>query len=306
MIVCVDFDGTLALGNYSWISLLRPNTELIKRITELKATVNPTIKIVTARGSKGHLSKEEKDSRYKKLIEDWLIKYNVPFDEISFNKEYANLYIDDMTIGPTEAFTSSKSYFTNNSLIFTEKTVIKSSKSALFEFEWYKKNKVFKTPEVLFCNDETIITERIYPNRSVNLADIVIITEKQKAIKDFHNFPWQSYLDNIPGLDIELPEQKPTMFHGDLSTTNVLCKDDDFYLIDSNYKYIFGNWMTDLGKMAFSLMAYENKGVDDLINAYGNEVLSFAYAEGLRVAKYKDDYCDLLKDIKQRVSAIKQ
>ena len=98
MIVAVDFDGTLALGNKSHISILEPNLDLIKRLQLLRIEINPIIKIVTARGSKSNLSEGEKQIRYHKLISNWLNKYNVPFDCISFNKAYATMYIDDMTI----------------------------------------------------------------------------------------------------------------------------------------------------------------------------------------------------------------
>lgn len=302
MIVSVDFDGTLALGNHSHITLLEPNKELIKRLHDLKASINPTIKIVTARGSKNNLSYEDKVKRYHSLIKGWLNKNNVPFDEISFNKEYAQLYIDDMTINPFDNFTSKTSYFTNNKIIFTDTTVIKYSKSALFEFEWYKKNNIIPTPKVLFCNDETIITERVYEGDRFWRIEGVI--EKMKAQEWWHNFEWQTYLDNIPMLDISLPKQSATMFHGDLSTTNVLHSDEGIKLIDSNYKGVFGNWMTDLGKYVFSLVAYDNNinEANILVRKYGKDVWKFAYAEGLRVAKYKKDFDNVLKEIKNIVS----
>jgi hypothetical protein len=236
-----------------------------------------------------------------------------------------------MTITPDADFVGHTSYFTNNKIIFTGETVIKNSASALFEFEWYKRNTVLDAPRVLFCNDETIITERIfefewYKKNTVLAApkvlfcnDETIITERiyeveggvkrniaypielMKLQKNWHPYPWQTYIDNIPALDIELPEQSPTMFHGDLSTTNVLQGFDGLYFIDPNYKGIFGNWMTDLGKWVFSLIAYEENITEAkaLVDYYGLDVWKFAYAEGLRVAKYKEDYNEIIKEIKQ-------
>jgi len=137
------------------------------------------------------------------------------------NKEYANLYIDDMTIGQHDLFNGEKSKFTGNRLIFTEKTVKKYCKSALFEFEWYK-NTSLKHPQVLFCNDELIITERLNPTRKVNAEDMISILHELKHQPQNQDF--QTYLDNIPPHPIKdiLLEHEGTNFHGDLSTTNSL------------------------------------------------------------------------------------
>tara|TARA_Y100000310_G_scaffold342937_1_gene448347 strand:- start:1961 stop:2911 length:951 start_codon:yes stop_codon:yes gene_type:complete len=312
MIVVVDFDNTLALGNKSHISVAIPNYPLIERLRDLKKEVNPYIKIVTARGAKGKLSITEKEKRYKKLIESFLSKYNIPYDEISFNKEYASLYIDDMTIHPSAEFSSFTSSFTGNRVVQTEDTVLKFCTTALFEFEWYKKASLYlDVPEVLFCNDELIITRRVKNFKKPRAKDLVkLLSRFANPMLKIPNYPFYTYKDNIPlGIPYlsqktksvieSLPEHRPTFFHGDLSTTNVLKEEDTLFLIDPNYKYIFGSYMTDAGKALFSLAAYEQDMQEALkiSEHFGQDVLKFAVAEGLRVCKNKPEYISIVNNI---------
>jgi hypothetical protein len=306
MIVAVDFDGTLALGNKSHISILEPNVDLIKRLQLLRIEINPIIKIVTARGSKSNLSENEKQIRYHKLISNWLKKYNVPFDCISFNKEYATMYIDDMTIKQDAAFEGLLSPFTKNKIIFTPDTIIKQTSNALFEFEWYKKAELYlDTPKVLFCNDELIITQRIKDHKKPSANEFIYIINKMRSING-NDLSFKTYLENIKPIkhstqkveNLEFPEHEPTFFHGDLSTTNVLIS-DKLYCIDSNNRNIFGSYLTDAGKAYFSLIAFEKNytEAEKISQAFGPDVIKFAVAEGLRVCKYQEKYISIVNNI---------
>ena len=306
MIIVVDFYGTLALGNKSHITLAEPNYPFIKRLQQLKAEYDCVIKIVTAKGARNNLPLEEKKKKYDGHLKKFLEMYEGPYDEISYQKEYAHIYIDDMTISPTENFTPLLSPFTHNRIIFTDKSVIKHSPSALFEFEWYKKS-VWSVPSVLFCNDELIITERIDNTKLPTLNDYIDIL---KTFKDntINNWDFSTYTYNIK-IDpyatektrkiIEtLPEHESTFFHGDLSTSNIL-KNDITYLIDPNYKNLFGSYLTDAGKLYFSLIAYDNnyEMASKIEKEFGKDVIRFAVAEGLRVCKYKPRYISIVNNI---------
>jgi len=311
MIIICDFDGTLALGNPSHITLAEPNLRLIERLRTAKKEIGAYIKITTARGAKRGLSTEDKVKTYKHLIEQFLIKWNVPYDEISFNKEYGDVYIDDMTINQNEVFETFTSPFTKNKIMITDNSVIKKSKSSLFEREWYDiaSIKGYSTPHVLFCNDETIITSRIKNWEKPNWEDFIKIVKrfKEDSIKNPPQF--QTYINNIIIPDEatnkvreivnNLPPQHPTFFHGDLSTTNVLKTGEEIYLIDPNYKGIFGNWKTDAGKAVFSFVAYEKdwKSAQEITNTLGKDIWAFAVAEGLRVVKNKPEYISIINNI---------
>lgn len=312
IILSVDFDGTLALGNKSHITSSEPNYLLINQLKKIKEHTQTYIKIVTARGSKNKLSLQEKEKKYLHLIQEFCRTYSIPYDEISFNKEYADLYIDDMTISQNSLFNGITSDFTGNCIVFTESTVIKKCSSSLMEKEWYTiAQNIVNIPDVLFCNDETIITSRIKNNQNPSADDIINILKifKNHQIKNFH---FSTYIDNLvinrystqKTIDIvnDLCEycHDGTFFHGDLSTSNVLkAENSKIYLIDPNYKYIFGSYLTDAGKAFFSHIAYNSDwdSAKKILDEFGKSVLVFAVTEGLRVCKYKEKYISIVNNI---------
>jgi hypothetical protein len=313
LIISVDFDGTLALGNKSHITSSEPNYTLIEKLRHLKQDTDAYIKIVTARGAKNNLSLEEKQKKYLKLIEQFCINYSIPFDEISFNKEYAHLYIDDMTIGPNDNFHGLVTEFTSNKILFTNNSVIKYCKTSLLEKEWYDiADSVVKVPKVLFCNDELIITEKIQDNSNVFIEDILNILEifKNNQIK---NYSFTTYIENLIVPDYaskktkeilsSLPEHPGTFFHGDLSISNVLKGNGNLFLIDPNYKYIFGSYITDAGKAFFSYIAYNQdySSAKKIQDKYGDIILNFAVSEGSRVCKYRPEYISFVNNIAELI-----
>lgn len=311
MIVIVDFDGTLALGTMSRIVERKPNKLLIERLKELKRTINPIIKVVTARGSRFNLTEEQKRKRYYNDIERWLMEHNVPYDHISFNKEYGSIYIDDMTIGQYEPFEAMVSPFTKNQILFTLNTVIKHTPNAVNEYRWYRLAQgIVHTPDVLFCNDEVIILNRISnPSKPMSFEMIDLIESYRNH--SIPNQPFSTYAANInhvvgstekvTGVIESLPEHENTFFHGDLSTTNVLIEGGTRkkFCIDSNYKDVFGSYLTDAGKAFFSFVAYEKDytSAKQISDYYGADVVRFAVAEGLRVCKYQPKYISIVNNI---------
>ena len=94
MVIIIDFDGTLALGDTSDINKMSPNLKLVSLINQMYNDGN-TIKIVTARGCKSCSNIKERNKKYYNIISKWLKKHNINYHELSFNKEYADVYIDD-------------------------------------------------------------------------------------------------------------------------------------------------------------------------------------------------------------------
>jgi len=315
MIISVDFDGTLCLGNKSHITLGKPNYILIQRLQEIKKNINATIKIVTARGSKSNLKLQEKIDKYKPLIEKFCNMYDIPYDEISFNKEYADLYIDDMTIGQNDNFIGYESLFTKNNLIFTDHTVIKKTKTSLFEKQWFDLAvHHFNVPNILFCNDETIITQRIEETEKISLNDCIKLLQQFSDLT-IKNFEYYTYTHNILShpyqskkvdfvLDyINNHQLYPTFFHGDFTRENIIKNHDLLFLIDPNYKYVFGNYITDAAKLYFSIVAYEKniKEANKLVDVFGKKIIIYAIAEGLRVCRYVPNYISIVNNIAEMI-----
>ena len=290
-IIAVDFDNTLAMGN-SRIKDLTPNVQLIQRLRACGCY----IKIVTARGAKNNLTKKQKRERYYNPIKEWLHRYGVPHNELSFNKEYAHLYIDDMTISEVSDFTTIQSQFTKNNIILTERTCIKECTTAKSEFNWYKKAKAegVLTPDVRFANDELIITEKIQNARKPHVCEIIHLLKSFAILAPINEASYKTYEDNIRNFDApKLTKHPATFYHGDLSTQNVLVS-DGVYCIDPNYKDVFGSYIIDAGKAAFSFYAYENNmlAAQQIWDAFPDSI-PYTITEGMRVCKYKDYYAEV-------------
>lgn len=313
--IVVDFDYTLTMESIGEIADYPPNLPLISRLIALKEAVNPVIKIVTARGNRDGLTLEEKQKKYLPKLTAWLNKYHVPYDLISFNKEEGRLFIDDITISETSDFFGVISPITGNKILFTENTVTKMCSTALMEHRWYGicSRHNIAIPKIRFTNPDCIVMERIKDYFTPMAADFIPILEKFRDIKEIRFAEnYDSYVANIcieiAGVTpktknvvrtLDKARHDPTFFHGDLSTTNVLCRDGIPYLIDPNVKHIFGSYLTDAGKAAFSLIAYDAQfqEAQKIVDEFGKEVWYFAVAEGLRVCKYQPKYISIVNNI---------
>ena len=100
-VIVVDFDNTLAYTD-NGIPFALPNQPLIDKLNELRDN-GYLIEIFTARGT---ISCENdigvRVNTFYDMIHDWLIKHEVKFDKLSFNKPLARYYIDDKAITPED------------------------------------------------------------------------------------------------------------------------------------------------------------------------------------------------------------
>jgi capsule biosynthesis phosphatase len=97
MRICIDLDGVicqLRKENETYENLL-PVDGAIEKIKSLKNAGHYII-IYTARRMKTHNANTAKViADIGKITLDWLVEYNIPFDEIMFGKPWADIYIDD-------------------------------------------------------------------------------------------------------------------------------------------------------------------------------------------------------------------
>jgi hypothetical protein len=141
-----------------------------------------------------------------------------------------------------------------------------------------------------------------------SLKNLILEICKNNTI---NNYNFKTYLQNIiipknsskktKEILNNLPEHNGTFFHGDLSLSNIIKHKNNLYLIDPNYKYIFGSYLTDAGKAFFSYIAYEYdyQSAKQIQNKYGDIVLNFAVAEGSRVCKYRPEYISFVNNISE-------
>ncbi len=316
MIISVDIDGTLALGNGFELASKQPNRALIEKVNDLKRSGN-YIKVVTARGAYNS-TLEERRNKYYKIVAEFLQINGIMYDEISFNKEFADIYIDDLSIRPDEVVITKdlSSSFTDNIVTRINDTVIKSGKTVLDEYEWYNayqdKNDI---PEILNVTRHSLIYKYIEKEQNHFLVSLLNIIKKYKEYPRLNDLTFFSYIENIKTHlqknDLITNGNKlitllcrlnfpPTFSHGDLSIENVIMTKNGIKLIDPLYsKNRFGSYMIDYAKLLFSIKFYKGDvGRFNLLRGDFHDVIDTLIAsECVRVASYKSQYSFIAENL---------
>jgi len=100
MRIVIDLDGTICQirqPNQTYADLL-PLTNAVERINELKndghyIIISTARNMATCQSNIGQVLKN-----VGKITLEWLEKYNIPYDEIFFGKQNADVYIDDRAL----------------------------------------------------------------------------------------------------------------------------------------------------------------------------------------------------------------
>lgn len=276
MVIVIDFDGTLALGDTNDINKMHPNLKLIALINQMYNDGN-YIKVVTARGCKSCSTIQERENKYQILITNWLLTHNVKYNELSFNKEYGDAYIDDRgyNIKDTIFYNKLDSKFTINKVRRINNCVVKKSDSSKQEAEWYNKafEIGFNTPTVLSYDNDTISTSFIDGNKCDDVRLITDVLRKFKSTKSTNNVNFNSYINRIQSHIYNNPSIKAgdkliemlnkinphnSFNHGDFSTHNLIKSDNKLYLIDPIYSQdIYQSYVIDAAKHLFSTLYYD-------------------------------------------------
>ena len=305
--ISVDFDGSLGLDFV--ISEKIPNRELINQINYLKEAGN-YIKIVTARGSYNSTI-EERTEKYYHQIKNYLDLNEIKYDEISFVKEFADLYIDDLAIRPDEIVITKdmSSIFTGNIVTRINDTVIKSGSTISNEYEWYKAydNKE-DIPEIINVTRNSLVYKYIQNNNKLDLNILLGKINRYKEYSKLNNLKFNSYIEGIKTHLKNNPIHNsdklvyslyklniyPTFAHGDLSLYNIIPTDNEIKFIDPLYhKDKFGSYIVDYAKLLFSIKFY--KGDVGMFNEIKN-IIDLNYidiliaAECIRVASYRKQF----------------
>jgi tRNA A-37 threonylcarbamoyl transferase component Bud32 len=275
MVIVIDFDGTLALGDTNDITRMHPNLKLVNLLNQMYEDGN-YIKIVTARGCKSCSTLQERENKYFNIVTKWLETYNVKYHELSFNKEYGDVYIDDRcyNIKDTIFYNKLDSKFTTNKVRRINDCVIKKSNSPKQEVEWYNKALEINLniPDVLSYDNDTISTSFINGTKCDDVDLIINTLYKFKLTKPTNKVNFNSYIERIQSHIENNPSIKNgdklikmlnkinplnTFNHGDFSIHNQIKFDNKLYLIDPIYSEdIYQSYVLDAAKHLFSVLYY--------------------------------------------------
>jgi tRNA A-37 threonylcarbamoyl transferase component Bud32 len=325
MIIVVDFDGTLAIGDTSDLENMTPNSSIVKLVNDLYNDGN-VINIVTARGSKSCSSIEEKEKKYFNKITNWLKKYNINYNSISFNKEYGDIYLDDKCFNVNDNIIYQKldTNFTGNKVRRINNIVTKKTETSVNEFNWFTKAKQLgiNVPEVLSYDIDSIATEFIDGKNCENFDLIQSTINILKNTNPTNTSNYHSYIKRIENhiknnksiingdkLIENLKNINPpnTFNHGDFSIYNIIEQNNNLFLIDPIYSNdLFQSYYLDIAKHLFSVLFYkfDYKLYDEFYKKYidlfyldGNIIDILIASESVRVANKNNKFYDVSNNL---------
>ena len=206
--IILDFDDTLAFTTNRDFKNAKPNKELIEKSNALYRD-GWQIDIFTARGSLSCKNRKEAQEKYKPEMVKWLLRHDVLYHNISFNKPLAAYYIDDKGITPEDFInTEIKSLEgLSGADIYTDGRVVHKTDDRAHEVvEWFNivKNIDVSVPNVERVVGKTITMEYIdheedffkeHPYYALALIQETLNKFKKIEYKDKAKF--QSYRNRI-------------------------------------------------------------------------------------------------------------
>ena len=269
-----------------------PDFEVIKKINHLHDDLGFSIVLHTARGMvscNGDIDKII--AKNKKVLEDWLEKYDVHYDELIFCKPIADLYVDDKALNVAEFKTEDFSVLHgggSNKPIYRLGKMVKKflgSESDASNFkDWVEDNNgSCKFPRVVsylydavymdFVDGENLVDCFTF-NDLMNLVSTILRFSRMKK-ESFDIVPQIEILEKNYSGDEEMNvmidvcknfiirnehilNENASYSHGDMILSNVIkAKDGDLFFIDSRYFRESSSYLLDFAKLRNSLSGYE-------------------------------------------------
>lgn len=270
----------------------KPDFEVIKKINHLHDDLGFTIVLHTARGMvscNGDVDKIIKKN--KKVLEDWLAKYDVHYDELIFCKPIADLYVDDKALDvadfKTEDFGVLHGGGSNKPILRLGKIVKKflGSESDTSNFkDWVDDNSgSCKYPRIISYLYNAVYMEYVEGKNLVDCFTFYDFVKVVGTIVGFSKMKRHSF-DIRPQIDIleknysddeemnkmitacknfiiknqDILNENASYSHGDMILSNIIKgKDDELYFIDSRYFRESSSYLLDFAKLRNSLSGYE-------------------------------------------------
>ena len=280
-----------------------PDLEVIKKINHLHDDLGFYIVFHTARGMVSCNGDEEQIiKKNKKVLEEWLERNEVHYDELIFCKPIADLYVDDKAMNiaefKREDFSILHGGGSNRPIYKLGKTVKKflGSPSDVSNYkDWIEDNEnSCKFPKVYSYLYDAVFMEYIEGVNLVNCFEIEDMVKIFDVIMNFSKMKKSSF-DIRPQIDIlekncsddedvnsmidlckdfivrneYILNENASYSHGDMILSNIIKKDNgELYFIDSRYFRESSSYLLDLAKLRNSFSGYEYEfGISKTNNA---------------------------------------
>ena len=281
-----DIDDTICNNKNRDYENAIPFIDVIKKINDLHRQ-GAKITLYTSRGMvscNGDIEKIIKKN--KSILETWLSKNQVEYDELVFGKPLGDMYIDDKAMNVREFLKEEFCELSGHSgykVIRLGNLVKKDMSEANFTklMNWYEESKNVANSPVLVSNlytsvyMEYIDGENAYNCLDKKLLDKIIaqilkfkevkkdnfdkkiLLEKLEKHKS-NDMLWNRRVSNCQMLVDELDlEQHASLSHYDMTLANIIVKDNELYLLDSLYERQASSYLLDFAKLKMSLDGYE-------------------------------------------------
>lgn len=281
----------------------KPDYEVINKINYLHDELKFEIILYTSRGMVSCKEDIQKIiEKNKTILENWLEKYGVHYDNIIFGKPIADLYVDDKALNikdfKTESFSILNGGGSNKPIYKLGKVVKKILKNEedISNFkDWVEdNNNLCLFPKVNSYLYNSIYMDYIEGNNLVNCFNEKDLFELIKIIYSFSEQKYNSFnlntqlnvlkenycQDEEINLMInkcinKLQENEKILIknasysHGDMILSNIIkTNNNELYFIDSRYFRNSSSYLLDFAKLRMSLCNYEYVfGLSDVDNS---------------------------------------
>ena len=281
-----DIDDTICNNKNRDYENAEPIKQVIDKINYLYDN-GAKITLYTSRGMvscNGDLEKIIKKN--KAILEKWLQKNKVEYDELIFGKPLGDMYIDDKAINVNDFINQDFKILNGHSgyKVIRLGNLVKKEMSEdnyIKLMNWYKESEgIAKSPKITSNLYSTVYMEYIDGENAYNCLNKKLLKKIINQILKFKKIRYMHFYINI--LDDKLEKHKSkdkewnkmvsecqdmireidfynniTLSHYDMTLANIIVKDGEIYLLDSLFDKDASSYLLDFAKLKMSLDGYE-------------------------------------------------
>lgn len=281
-----DIDDTICNNKNRDYENAIPFKDVIKKINKLHKQ-GAKITLYTSRGMvscNGDLDKIIKKN--KAILEKWLEKNKVEYDELVFGKPLGDMYIDDKAMNVRDFVEQDFKELSGHSgykVIRLGNLVKKemSEENYIKLMNWYSESKgIAKSPKIISNLYSTVYMEYIDGENAYNCLNKKLLNKIIDQILKFKEVKYKKF--DIGNLIVKLEKHKSedeewnnivldceklickldlkqyaSLSHYDMTLANIIVKDNDIYLLDSLFDKNASSYLLDFAKLKMSLDGYE-------------------------------------------------
>lgn len=283
-----DIDDTICNNKNRDYANAEPIKEVIDKINYLYDN-GATIKLYTSRGMVSCNGDLEKIiAKNKDILEKWLKKNKIKYNELIFGKPLGDLYVDDKAMNVSDFKNQEFCELSGHSgyKVIRIGNIIKKEMSEdnyIKLNNWYEDSKgvanspkrisnLYSTMYIEYidgvtaskCLSKKILNKMIdqilkFKDVKINSFDKSILINKTNAHKS-KDKEWNNIVsDCIKLIDTIDFDKYASLSHQDFTLGNTIVKDNELYLIDSLYERKASSYLLDFAKLKMSLDGYEEK-----------------------------------------------